>query len=88
MYLSIYITSSLLIYIAYLWLAILDKDPEFESGVSDLLAAALISFIPIISWIGFWFTLIAIYRYFTYVDDTEDIEEPKTEEFPHTELDY
>lgn len=88
MYLSIYITSSLLIYIAYLWLAILDKDPEFESGVSDLLAAALISFIPIISWIGFWFTVVALYRYFTYVDDDKETEEPETKEFSHTELDY
>lgn len=85
MYLSIYITSSLLIYIAYLWLTVLDKDPEFESGVSDLLAAALISFIPIISWVGLGFTVVALYRYFTY---REDSEEPEIEELPHTEMDY
>lgn len=85
MYLSIYIISSLLIYIAYLWIIVLDKDPEFEPGIYDLLGAAFGSFIPIISWIVFGFMVVSLYRYFTYVEDSE---EPETEELPHTEMDY
>lgn len=78
MLLKAYLISSLVIYLANLWLMVLQNGDEgYDEDYTrwdawDLIGTTFVSFVPVISWINFVFVTIQMVLRFTQPTDIEE----------------